>query len=76
MKGDETMYYPYPTSDDEQDNLDYWNNMSDDIMKASSGTDCTGLMPTAPLSEYEFGSYADLYDFLPSVIQDSYEERR
>ncbi len=63
--------YPYPDPDEE-----YWDDLADDSMKVSSGTDCTGLIPSAPLTDYEFGSYTDLYDFLPTVIQDQYEERR
>lgn len=36
-----------------------------DPCNASSATDCTGLIPTPPQSEYEFESYKAVYDFAP-----------
>ena len=39
------------------------------IMNAQSGTDCTGLMPTPPLSDAENESYDDVYDFLPNAVK-------
>ncbi len=58
--------YPYPdyprhsydAKDDEL--LD-----PDDFMNTSSAADCTGLMPTAAISDNEFVNYATLYNFLP-----------
>ncbi len=41
----------------------------DFVMNAQSGTDCTGLMPTPPLSEAESESYDDVYDFLPNAVK-------
>ena len=57
--------YPYPVPDDE-----YWDEIAGDRMNVSSGTDCTGLIPTAALSEYEYDSYSDMYDFLPDSVKD------
>ena len=34
---------------------------------AASSQDCTGLIPSAPLSEAELDSYEELYPFLPPV---------
>lgn len=38
-------------------------------MKASSGTDCTGLIPSASDGE-EMQNYSELYDFLPTAIRE------
>lgn len=45
----------------------YVSDHADDIdpSNASSATDCTGLMPALPRSEYEIESYKAVYDFLP-----------
>ncbi len=40
------------------DSYDYLSN-------AASSQDCTGLIPSRPLSEAELESYEDLYHFLP-----------
>ena len=34
----------------------------DDLMSVSSMTDCTGLIPAAPVSESEIDSYSAIYD--------------
>lgn len=43
------------------DGEDYLN-----LDRVASSTDCTGLMPTPPLSEHEEGSYTDL-NSIPKV---------
>lgn len=37
----------------------------DYLGKAASVTDCTGLIPAAPISRAELESYEELYRFLP-----------
>ena len=37
----------------------------DYLSKAASSQDCTGLIPSEPVSEAEIESYEDLYHFLP-----------
>ncbi len=44
--------------------------MEDDFMGGGSlcsATDCTGLIPTLPLSDSEITSYEQLYHFLPKA---------
>ncbi len=36
-----------------------------DYLKSGSSTDCTGLIPTAPLNDNEYDSYQEVYSFLP-----------
>lgn len=36
-----------------------------DYLKASSATDCTGVVPRAPQDSAELDSYLDVYNFLP-----------
>lgn len=36
-----------------------------DYLKASSATDCTGVLPTPPQTSAELDSYLDVYNFLP-----------
>lgn len=57
--------YPFPTPDENAD----WSELADDYMKSSSGTDCTGLIPSAATKE-ELENYNELYDFLPTAISD------
>ena len=46
----------------------------DYLSGAASSQDCTGLIPSAPLSEAELDSYEELYPFLPpSDIKDNNE---
>lgn len=52
-----------------------WLNDNDDFMNASSGTDCTGLIPAKPSSEQE-ENYNELYDFLPNAVVDSDNPRQ
>lgn len=41
---------------------------SDDYLAgAASSGDCTGLIPSAPLTDAELDSYKELYPFLPAV---------
>ncbi len=39
----------------------------DYLASAASSHDCTGLIPSAPLSSAELDSYEELYPFLPPV---------
>lgn len=40
----------------------------DYLGRAASTTDCTGLIPAAPTSDYELESYEDLYYYRPPHI--------
>ncbi len=40
----------------------------DYLGKSASRTDCTGLIPSAPQSDYELESYENIYPFLPPHI--------
>lgn len=44
-------------------------NTQDDEMTAVSITDCTGAMPTPPLSEAEYESYQELLNFAPPTVE-------
>ena len=44
------------------DEYDYLSN-------AASSQDCTGLIPSEPVSEAEIESYEDLYHFLPPNVK-------
>lgn len=39
----------------------------DYLASAASSQDCTGLIPSAPLTDAELDSYKELYPFLPPV---------
>lgn len=39
--------------------------LQDELMNTGSSGDCTGLIPTIPVSSDELDSYAELYSFLP-----------
>ncbi|MCI7263072.1 MAG: hypothetical protein MR562_07670 [Clostridiaceae bacterium] len=46
------------------------DSVEDDFMGSGSlcsATDCTGLIPTLPLSDSEITSYEQLYHFLPKA---------
>lgn len=57
-------FYPYPTDTEEERFGELYGN----DFKASSGTDCTGLIPTAAASDSELENYNELYDFLPNAV--------
>ena len=38
-----------------------------DYLSGAASSSCTGLIPSAPLSEAELDSYEELYPFLPPV---------
>lgn len=40
----------------------------DYLGKSASRTDCTGLIPSAPQSDYELESYENIYPFRPPHI--------
>lgn len=61
------MSYPHPAKGkNEFDQQDYMNS--------GSSTDCTGLIPSAPLNDAEFESYQDVYGFLPPPPDEKTEE--
>lgn len=39
-----------------------------ELCNACSSTDCTGLIPTPPLTEEEMESYMDIYDYQPPNV--------
>ena len=39
-----------------------------DYMNSCSTTDCTGLIPAAPINDEEYDSYNDIYFFQPPFI--------
>lgn len=42
-----------------------FNDTAYDYLKASSATDCTGVVPRPPQDSAELDSYLDVYNFLP-----------
>ncbi|MCH5205462.1 MAG: hypothetical protein J1F09_00830 [Oscillospiraceae bacterium] len=58
--------YPFPSSDDKE----LWEDISEEYMRSSSGTDCTGLIPAAAKTDEELENYNELYDFLPTAVSD------
>ena len=61
--------YPYPEKDENEENA------CEPLMNVSSGQDCTGLIPAAPTTEAEYGSYEEVYDFLPNAVAPEPRER-
>lgn len=45
------------------DDYDYLSN-------AASSTDCTGLIPSLPVSDAELEAYNDVYQYKPPVIKE------
>ena len=39
-----------------------------DYVNTASTTDCTGLIPAAPVSKAEMEAYEELYPYLPSAV--------
>ncbi|WP_434310952.1 hypothetical protein [Hominifimenecus sp. rT4P-3] len=39
--------------------------ISQETLQAASITDCTGLIPAAPVTMEEYESYRDVYSFVP-----------
>ncbi len=56
--------YPYPSDSDREP----WEDISEDLERSPSGTDCTGLIPAQPQSDSELENYNELYDFLPRAV--------
>ncbi len=50
--------YPYPPKEKQE-------FCEQDYIKSGSASDCTGLIPSAPLDDAEFDSYNEVYNFLP-----------
>lgn len=48
---------------------EFTENMDSDCY-ASSAWDCTGLIPSLPLSESELEAYEDIYHFVQPAIRD------
>ncbi len=48
-----------------------------DYVNTASTTDCTGLIPAAPVSEAELEAYEELYPYLPiaSAVEIEKEEK-
>lgn len=55
----------------------YAEEMSEDFdfINASSSTDCTGLIPTPPVSNAEHESYLEVYDYKPHVQNNPREKK-
>lgn len=49
-------------------NRDPYRTDAFDFMNACSTTDCTGLIPSAPVNDEEYDSYNDIYFFQPPDI--------
>lgn len=47
---------------------DTYDHLDDAFTNVSSSTDCTGLIAHAPLTEEEFESFMDIYDFQPPYV--------
>ncbi|MBD5384686.1 MAG: hypothetical protein HDR72_06780 [Ruminococcaceae bacterium] len=58
--------YPYPPNTE----VNHLGEFDSDDFKASSGTDCTGLIPAAVTNDNEMENYNELYDFLPNAVSD------
>lgn len=41
----------------------------DYLANSASSTDCTGLIPAAPISEAELESYNETYHYIPPVVK-------
>ncbi len=58
--------YPYPPDTE----VNHLGEFYGDDFKASSDTDCTGLIPAAVTNDSELDNYNELYDFLPNAVSD------
>ncbi|MBC8569882.1 hypothetical protein [Zongyangia hominis] len=56
---------PYDMLDDEE--------LYDEMMEVASATECTGLMPAAPITKPETESYSKIYD-IPLAKDDVVDE--
>lgn len=45
-----------------------FNLLDMDYINSASATDCTGLIPSAPVSEAELDAYEELYPYLPTAV--------
>ena len=54
-----------PTNQEVTDSYDFLSN-------AASTQDCTGLIPSGPVTEDELESYEALYHYQPPQIKDTY----
>ena len=46
------------------------------MTNAASSSDCTGLIPTPPITEEEMESYMSIYDYQPPNVMDREEEKK
>lgn len=61
MKKDDNKIKTAKTDRENQKIIDSYDYLSN----AASSQDCTGLIPSEPVSDAELESYEDLYHFLP-----------
>ena len=47
---------------------DAYDHLDEAFTNACSPTECTGLIAHAPLTEEEYESYRDIYDFQPPYV--------
>lgn len=47
---------------------DDYDHLDAAFANACSQTECTGLIPHAPLTEEEYESYMDIFDFGPPIV--------
>ena len=64
---DKNPYRPYDMQDDEE--------LYDEMMEVASATECTGLLPTPPVSRPETKSYDKIYD-IPLAKDESVNEMK
>ena len=51
-----------------------YDHLEDVTTNACSSTECTGLIAHAPLTEEEFESYMEIYEFGPRIVADKRDE--
>ncbi len=51
-----------------------YDHLDDAYKSACSQTECTGLIAHAPLTEEEYESYMDIYDFGPPIVTEKSAE--
>ena len=47
-----------------------------DYVNTASTTDCTGLIPAAPVSKAEMEAYEELYPYLPSAVTEEKKKKQ
>lgn len=46
-----------------------------DLMDASSSTECTGIVPRPPLTDSEYESYQEVFNFGPPKIRNKNDKK-